>query len=187
MRFTEAELAFFDDIATRLKISRTEAAQLGVAALKKQMGLDGEDTVDFHERIARTFGDDAVLTFTVNGIERLNVDVTIDGAPVPDMIANVLFAMAAFEGQEMKLPAEATIIAKDRQTRTWFTIGRAPLREGESVEVPLKRMAELVQHRADDERTPAERRHDARMNSLLRRAIRESRGGDVEDNEDDDE
>jgi|SRR5215211_1623646 len=182
MRFSEAELELFDDIAERLHITRTEAAQLGLHALRKQMGLLDEDVVAFEERIARMYGDDAVLTYTVNGIDRLNVDVTIGGEPVPGMVANVLFAMVAREGQEFTLPAEATILAKDRQTRTWFTIGRAPLQEGASVTVPLKRMAELVQHRADDARTATERRHDARMNSLLRQALREARG-EAEDDE----
>src|SRR4051794_32973406 len=111
-RFTEAELALFDDIAERLKITRTEAAQLGLHALRKQMGLLDEDVVGFQERIARTYGDDAVLKFTVNGIDALNVDVTINGDPVPDMVANVLFAMAAWQGEKPTLPTEATIVAK---------------------------------------------------------------------------
>jgi hypothetical protein len=181
MRFTAEELELFDDIAKRLKITRTEAAQLGLHALRKQMGLLDEDTVDFEERIARLFGDDAVLKFTVNGIDRLNVDATINGTPVPDMVANVLFAMTAWQGENPSLPDEATIIAKDQQTGTWFTIGRTRLREGAGVEVPLKRMPELVQNRIDDNRSPAERRHDARMNSLLREAMREARGEPDED------
>jgi hypothetical protein len=182
-RFTDTELELFDDVADRLQITRTEAAQLGLHALRKQMGLLDEDAVAFEERIARSYGDDAVLRFTINGINDLNVDVTINGEPVPDMIANVLFAMTKIgrEAQGFTLPAEATILAKDRITRTWFTIGRAPLEEGASVDVPLKRMADLVQHRVDDDRTPAERRHDARMNSLLRRAIREARGEPEDD------
>lgn len=182
MRFTDEELALFDDVAERLKITRTEAAQLGLHALRKQMGLLDEDTVGFQERIARLFGDDAVLKFTVNGIGQLNVDVTIAGEPVPDMVANVLFAAAENRDGTVTIPAEATIIAKDRSTGTWFTIGRTRLQEGAGVDVPLRRMPELVQSRIDDDRTPAQRRHDARMNSLLRQAMREARD-DLDDDE----
>lgn len=173
MRFTEAEFATFGEIAKRLEITRNEAAQLAVYALKKEMGLLEEDTVALQERVARMHGDDALLTFTVNGIDRLNVDVTIGSEPVPDMIANVLFAMTAWEGEAFELPPEATIIAKDRQSGTWYTIGRVDLQEGAQVEVPLRRMPELLQSRADDHRTVEERRHNARMNSLLRRALEE--------------
>src|SRR3954452_18576498 len=100
MRFSEAELELFDEIAERLQITRTEAAQLGLHALRKQMGLLDEDVVAFEERIARMYGDDAVLTFTVNGIDDLNVDVTIADEAVPDMIANVLFAATKWGHEE---------------------------------------------------------------------------------------
>lgn len=182
MRFTEAELAFFDDIAKRLKISRTEAAQLGAVALKQQMGLADEDTVSLQERVARVHGDDAVLRFTVNGIDRLNVDVAVAGEPVPDMVANVLFAAAQNSDGTIHLPDEATIVAKDQAANVWYTIGRAPLAEGSTVDVALRRMPDLLQSRASDKRTPAERRHDARMNSLLRQLLREAQG-ELDDDE----
>lgn len=170
-RFPEAVHEQIGELADRLGTSKTEVMILALHALRLRAGLVDQDAADFHDRISRKYGDDAELTFTVNGIDRLNVDVTIDGEPVPGMLGNVLFAMTAYEGQGFQRPDSATVIAKDEHTGLWFTIGRVKLAEGEARTVSLRDMRELVQAQEDDGRTVAERRADMKMNARLREAI----------------
>jgi hypothetical protein len=167
MRLSEDELAFFDEVAERLRINRSEAVRLALYALKERMGLLEEDTVDLQERIARMHGDHAVLRFEINSVEAQEVAVTIDGDPVPEFRANIVYALESPTG---------TILARDERTGTWYDVGRVALDRGAVVDVPLRRMPDLLQSRADDQRTPEERRTAARMNSLLRQLSRESRG-----------
>src|SRR3954466_4318165 len=92
-KVTASEQEQFAETARRLGITQAEAFRHAHYALRLRSGLIDDDLVELHERYARHFGDGAILTFTVNGIRRVNVDVTVDGVPVPDMTANVLFAM----------------------------------------------------------------------------------------------
>jgi hypothetical protein len=167
----------FAETARQLGVTQTDAFRLAHHALRLRVGFVKDELIEFHERLARQFGDGAVLTFTVNGIDRLNVDVTVDGTPVTDLVAHVLFAMAAWEGgQDFKLPDEATIIAKDEPTGIYFTIGRVKLEEGATRKVELADMSELSQAAEDDKRTPKERRDAIESNARFREALRAARG-----------
>jgi hypothetical protein len=179
-RFRQAELAALDEIARRLKASRTETLRLAIHSLRRDLGLLKDDVIDLHERLAREQGDDAELVFTVASVERLAVDVRLgDGEPRDDLRANLLYAMAGFVDDagvdHLELPPEGAIVMKDLDTGAWYTIGQVELREGAERRVPIRDLGELRQGVRDD-RTPEQRRRDLEMNAWLRRIIREHRG-----------
>jgi hypothetical protein len=168
-RLSDTELEQLDEVAHRLGVNRTDAVKHGIFQLRRATGLLGDDAIRLHERIARLSGDDAELVFVITSIPDLAVEVRLEGEPLANVRAHLLYAKAGFEGQPMELQSEGAIVMKDESTGAWYSIGRVELREGAEKNISIRELPDLVQG-AHDDRSPEERRQDIAMSSRIRDA-----------------
>jgi hypothetical protein len=172
-RLDSAERDELDEMTRLLGTTDTETFKYGLRALMKELDLLRLDSLALQDRIARTDGDDAVVTFTIADLEHSAVRVSVGGEDVPDIEAAVLHATVQF-GQRVLPPTEGMIVAKDLQTGLYYSIGVVPLEKGATIEIPLKRLPDLVQD--DEDLTPEQKRAHIRANARIRRAVRAARG-----------
>jgi hypothetical protein len=179
-RLTAAELEEFEELGRRLGTNPTDTIKLAIKALRNQTGLDRFDAIALYERIAREHGDDCKVKFKILDIESQEVEVTVNGEPVEDLEAHVLYLVGKLRrAGKIVPPTEGMITAKDLQTGNYYSIGQIMLKVGSIKEIPLSKLPDLLQD--DSDLRPEERRDHIRKNAQIRAAARRARGEDVEE------
>jgi hypothetical protein len=174
-RLSTEEIEILEEIGRRLGVdNRTDVLKLAIRALRERTGLLQDDAIALYERIARLHGDDCTVKFKILDIEDQTMEVTVNGEPVEDVEAVVLYVVGKLKrAGKIVPPSEGTITAKDLQTGNYYSIGQIRLDRGAIKEIPLSKLPELVQD--DSGLSPEERRRHIRINAQIRKAARERR------------